>query len=245
MTYSQLVADVKFWISGDSTKTIDYTAADINAHLNNYYDEIVSVIKQSDGKWEWDDNNQTDLPIATTSLVSGQGDYTVDAGDFLNIIRVEMKDSSGNWIVLQPMSYEDKQGIAINELDENQGTPDSYDKVGNSIVLHTIPNYSSSGGLKVYFQRVPVYFETTDTTETAGFNPLYHRYLSMGAALDYCMVNSMTDRVQLLMSKMEDMRARIKNDYAMRSKDEHLRMSTNKEDYGQDLNYGISENKVG
>jgi len=244
MTYTQLIADVKFWISGDSTKTIDYTAADINANLNNYYNEVVSLIMQSDGRWEWDDNNLTTLPIATTNIVASQGDYEIDAADFLNVIRVEIKDSAGDWITLEPMSYEDKSSVTINSLDETEGTPTMYDKVGNSIMLHTIPNYSSTAGLKVYFQRTPSYFETTDTTKTPGFNPLYHRYLSMGAALDYCSVNEMNGRVNLLMKKMADMRDAITDSYSKRSRDEKVSMSTKREDYGNTEGYSVSPNRI-
>ncbi len=245
MTYSQLKSDTIFWVSGDSTKTIDYTAADICANINQYYNEIISIIMSADGRWEWDDNNLTTLPIATTGIVSGQGDYEISAADFLNIIRVEIKDSAGSWITIDPMSYEDKQGTAMAELDETQGTPTMYDKVGNSLILHTIPNYSSSGGLKVYFQRTPDYFTTDDTTQTPGINPLYHRYLSMGAALDYCLINSINDRVQVLTAKMADIRQRIMDDYSKRSKDEHLSMRTYKEDFGQNGDsYTVSSDKI-
>ena len=185
-TYTQLVNDTKFWISGDSTSTVDYTAADITANLNNYYDEIVSIIMSCDGRWEWGDSNLTKLPIATTDLVSGQGDYAIDASYFLNLIRVEIKDSSGDWITLKPISYEDKRDETITGLDDTAGTPSMYDKVGGSIILHTKPDYASTAGLKAFFQRTPDYFTTADTTQTPGFNLLYHRYLSMGAALDFC-----------------------------------------------------------
>jgi len=244
MTYSQLVSDCKFWVAGDSTATVGFTTADINTSLNEYYNEIVSIIMKCDGRFEWDDNNLTTLPIAVTDLVSGQGDYEIDAMDFLNIIRVEIKDSSGNWITLTPMSYEDKQGTAINDLDETQGTPTMYDKVGNSLIFHTIPNYASTGGLKVYFQRTPDYFTVDDTTQTPGFNPLYHRYLSMGAALDYCLINSITDRVQVLTAKMTDMKQRIMDDYSKRSKDEHLHMSTYRESYNPGDSYSNSSSKI-
>jgi len=244
MTYSQLKNDVVFWVSGDSTKTIDYTAADINANLNNYYNEVVSLIMQSDGRWEWDDNNLTTLPIATTNIVASQGDYEIDAADFLNVIRVEIKDSGGNWITLDTMSYEDKSSVTINSLDETEGTPTMYDKVGNSIMLHTIPNYSSTAGLKVYFQRTPDYFQTTDTTQAPGFNPLYHRYLSMGAALDFCSVNEMNSRVNLLMKKMADMRDAITDSYSKRSRDEKVSMSTKREDFGNTEGYSVSPNRI-
>lgn len=244
MNYSELKNDVTFWIAGDSTKTIDYTAADILRNINEYYNEVVSMIMLSDGRWEWDDNNQTDLPVGTTNLVANQGDYGISAADYLDIIRVEMKDPSGNWIQLTPMSYSDRSGTAIAELDDTTGTPTYYDKVGNSVILHTIPNYSSSGGLKIYFHRPPSYFIVSDTTKTPGFNPLYHRYLSLGAAVDYCAVNGMQDRLNILLPKMAQMKLDIMSSYSRRSKDEHLFISLHREDFGNSEAI-TNENSVG
>jgi len=244
LTYTQIKADTTFWITGDSTVSVDFTAADMLVAHNEYLNEVVSHIMQADGRWEFDDNNLTTLPIATADIVSGQGDYEISAADFLDIIKVEMKDANGESTTLTPMSYNDKKGITITSLDETQGTPTMYDKVANSIILHTKPNYSSTAGLKVYFQRVPHPFVLADTTATPGFSPLYHRYLSYGAALDYCSINSMNDRASLLMAKMEDMRQRIKEDYSKRNKDENVVMSTRKEDYGTERYYSASEDKI-
>ena len=232
MTYTQLKNDITFWIAGDSTKTIDFTAADIVSSINSYYDEVVSLIMQVDGKWEFDDQNFTDLPVATTNLVSGQADYGITAADFLNLKRLELKNPSGNWDQLNPISYNDKRGRAMTEWAKTAGTPHSYDKIGNSLILYPTPNYSSTAGLKIYFQRPPSYFTSDDTTKTPGFNPLYHRYLSMGAAVDYASINNMADRLNILIPKMADMRARIIDDYSRRSRDEHVRLNLRKEDFG-------------
>jgi len=243
-TNQDLVSDVTFWITGSATGTTDYGINDITRTINEYYNEVVSIILKSDGRWEWDDSNFTTLPIGTKDLVSGQGDYDIDSAELLNVIKVEVKDSSGKWIVLSPMSYDDKRGTAMSTLDDTQGTPTEYDKVGNSLILHTIPNYSSSGGLKVYFQRPPSYFSYDDTIKEPGFSPLFHRYLSMGAALDYCTVNTMTGRVNILTAKMNDMRTMITEHYSKRSRDERIRMSVKNEGYDSDDSYIVSANKI-
>ena len=244
-TNQDLISDVNFWITGSATGTTDFGINDKTRSINLYFDEVVSLIMQSDGRWEFDDNNYTDFPIATTALVASQADYEISAASFLNALRVEIKDNNGDGIQLQPISYADKQGVAMTEWAKTNATPEVYDKVGNSIVLYPTPNYSYAAGLKVYFQRIPSYFVVGDTTKTPGFNPLYHRYLSMGAALDYCSVNGMNDRVALLTGKMADMRLRIQADYSKRNRDEHLSMGTRREDYGQARVDGISENSVG
>jgi len=246
MTYEELVKDTKWWIAGDSTKSVDYTATDINTALNQYYNEVVSIILNVNGSWEWDDTNYTNLPVFTDNIVSGQADYSLDldAGTTLNFIKLRIKDSGGKWISLQPIVYHDKEWIEGEDADA--GTPQYYDKIGESIILYPTPNYSSSEGLKIYIQRTPDYFETTDTTQEPGFNPLYHRYLSMGAALDYCVVNSMNDRVNYLMVKMADMKQRLMSDYSKRNRDEHLSASLYSEDFGQggDGSYTVYPDKI-
>ena len=186
---------------------------------------------QADGRWEWDDNNYDTLPIAVTDLVSGQADYEIDAAEFLNLLRLEMKDPSGNWVQLEPMSQEDKRGTAMTEWAKTAGTPHHYDKIGNSFITYPTSDYSSSGGLRAYFQRIPSYFDVGDTTKTPGFNPLYHRYLSLGAALDYASVNSFPDRIAIIVPKMEAIKVSIQNDYSKRSRDEKLSMSVKDEGY--------------
>ena len=243
MNYTQIKSDTIFWITGDSTADVDFTAADQLVSHNEYYNEIGSIIMAADGRWQFDDDNYTTLPIATTDIVSGQGDYEIGAAEFLDLERLEIKDSSANWTVLSPWDKNDNRGTAIAELDETQGTPTYYDKIGNSIILHTIPNYSSTAGLKAYFKRLPSYFVISDTTKTPGFNPLYHRYISLGAALDYCTINSMNDRVNVITAKMQDIRDRVQNDYSKRSADEKTTMRPRRESYGErDSHYSSNYN---
>lgn len=231
MNYTEIKRDITFWIAGSGTATIDFAVADIVGSVNQYYNEITSIIMQADGRWEWDDNNFDTLPIAVTNLVSAQADYEIDAAEFLNLLRLEMKDPSGNWVQLVPISQSDKRGTAMTEWAKTAGTPHHYDKVGNSFILYPTPNYSSSGGLRSYFQRLPSYFVEEDTTKTPGFNPLYHRYLSLGPAVDYCSINNMPSRLKILIPKMKEIKASIQKDYSKRSRDEQLRMSTYKESY--------------
>lgn len=244
MTYSQLVADTKFWIAGDSTATVDFTAADILSSINEYYNDVVSSIMKSDGRFEFDDENFTTLPVATTDLVSGQADYEVSGEDFLDLLRVEIKDTNGNGVQLQPISQDDKVGVAMTEWAKTNAQPTCYDKVGNSIILYPTPNYSSTDGIKTYYHRPPSYFVSGDAAKTPGFNPLYHRFLSLGAAVDYCSVNGMSDRLNVLLPKMAQMKLDIIAAYSRRNKDEKPRMTLYKESYNDDGgSYG--ENKVG
>ena len=234
MTYADIVKNIKFLVTGSSTGTIDYSAADLASNINNHYNNVVSLIMRSDGRWEWDDDNYETLPVATTNLVSDQADYNIASATFLNLIRVEMNDPSDNALQLQPISYEDKKGVAMTEWQKTNGTPHSYDKVGNSIILYPTPNYSSTAGLKTYFQRIPSYFDSDDTTKTPGFNPLFHKLLSLGAAYDYCLANGLSNKMVSLSNEMVKLEAALVEAYSQRNKDDEPKIRLYKEDYTTD-----------
>ena len=69
--------------------------------VNVWNDRLTADIFLSDGKWQYDDFNIGDMPIATTNLVSGQQDYSVRTDDntrqVWKVSRVDIKDSSGSW----------------------------------------------------------------------------------------------------------------------------------------------------
>lgn len=245
-TGQDLVGDTKFWITGSYNGTTDYGINDITRNSNRWYARAVSLAMRADGRWEFDDSNYTTLPVATTNLNSAQADYEITSGSFLDIERLEVKDENGNWIQLKPISYEDRQGTAMTEWAKTNGTPEYYDKVGNSMVLYPTPSYSSTAGLRVYFKRDASYFAVTDTTKEPGFNPQYHRIISMGAAYDYCLFAGMNNKLTTLNSEIAKMEEGLINFYSSRSKDEKVRMTVFHENYscGEEDGGFINENVI-
>ena len=59
------------------TNSSSFLAADMLIFLNAAYDRVVSLINQADAKWQWDDDNESDLPNAVAALASGQQDYSL------------------------------------------------------------------------------------------------------------------------------------------------------------------------
>ena len=167
-------------ISGDAT-----LLKQITGQVNDFYRKATQIIITADGRWQWDDTNQTDQPIATTSLVDEQNDYTIMSSspsedqDWLQIERVEMKDSNGIWTRITPVDLRDF-GSAVGERFKTSGTPIYFDFNGASIKLYPTPNYDSTDGLKVWFTRAPLEFASTDTTKRPGFSSLFHEYLVFG-----------------------------------------------------------------
>ena len=98
-------------------------------------------------------------------------------------------------------------------------------------MLYPTPNYASTAGLKSYFKRDASYFVYNDTTKEPGFNPQYHRIISMGAAYDYCLFAGLSNKMAILNAEIVKMEEGIINFYSSRSKDEHPRMTSYNESY--------------
>jgi hypothetical protein len=220
MTYTDIKNKVYFLSKTDST---NFPIADLTLLANNALDRVTSLILQSDGRWQFDDSNYTDLPIGTTALVSGQKDYSI-ATSQIEVQRVEVKDENGDWRLLTPID-KSEINIAMDEWMLENGQPMFYDKVGQSILLYPTPSYSQSASLKVYFSRIPSYFATNDTTKTPGFNPLFHDLIPLWVSYEYGLANGRanTDRILLEIQKKE---SELMDSYLKRSKDEPLKVRT-------------------
>lgn len=207
-------------ISGDSNLLATFTRL-INEGLNR----VTSLILQADGRWQYDDLNNTDFPIATTDLVADQQDYAL-AITHMRITRVEAKDAAGSWHLLVPIDQVDINNQSLTDYLKASGMPTYYDKLANSLFLYPKPASASvtlSGGLKVWFQRPPSYFTTSDTTKTPGFNSVYHKLVGLLACRDYALdrqlslAKSLSERVAIDEQALSD-------DYSMRNKDEKTKL---------------------
>lgn len=221
MTISDIVSSIYI---KTKTNSSSYPAADMLIAINNAYERVTSLIIKSDGRWQFDDTNQTDLPIATTALVADQQDYTL-AVTHLRVTRVEIKDVSGNWRKLKPIDQEDLFDTTLSDFQKTSGAPIYYDKIGNSIFLYPKPNYSQVASLKAYFQRGPASFtsgEVSTGTKQPGFNSLYHDLIPLWVAYNYAIDNSQPTANGYLTEIMRKEDA-LKEDYALKGKDDKPR----------------------
>lgn len=221
-------------ITGNPTLLAQFTA-DVNITI----DEVLGFMFPLGGTWQLDDSNQTDYPIITTSLVSGQRDYsftTDQAGNIiLDIYRVAVKDTTGIFAEIQPV---DQQTLNSNQEDTTSfidgrnlsGVPTRYDKTANGIFLDPVPNYNSSGGLKVFINREATYFTVADTTRKLGFAHLFHEYFALKPSYLYARDNTL-DNVDRLKRDMLEQRQAIMDYYGKREKDAPGRMRANVENY--------------
>ncbi len=240
MNFLELQRDVRFLITGSSTGTIDYSLADMTSSANRHTENTISLILKNSGVWQYDDDNFANLSIGNTNLVEGQQDYGVKATDFLRISEVAVLDRNGNWRILEPIDRRGKniaQKLADLERDANNGLPRMYDKIGSSILLYPKPSASQvtlAFGLRITFQRGVNYFVLADTTKSPGFSPLYHRLVSFGMVIDYCLANGLTRKRTEIELEKQKMEALLVEFYSDRS-DIEIKLSLGSEDYGHGL----------
>jgi len=218
MTITDIINKTYFYTK---TNAVSLPTANMLLLVNNAYERVASLIMKSDGIWEYDDSNQTDLPIATTALVNGQKDYTLYT-DHIAIERVEMLNPDGTtWRLLQPIDMKDIDHQALEAYKGIPGTPTEYDKIGETIFLYPTPNYSQPASLKLYFQRSPILFSTGDVTagtKIPGFNSLYHDLIPLWASYDYAIANALPN-ASALFAEIQRKEIALVEDYSRRNKD--------------------------
>lgn len=189
-----IVQDVYFEVNANS---VSYPIEDLTRNANSSLDNVFSMILGSDGRWQFDSTNATDLPIGTTNLVNGQIDYSYDP-TYMVIKSMEVSDTNGNWIRLTPIDNDDLlRQQAMTQFANGGGTPVFYDKMGESILLYPTPNYNLVNGLKAYFQRNIDYFTTTDTTKEPGFARQLHKYVSLFCSYMYACAKGLPKQGEL------------------------------------------------
>lgn len=222
-----IVSDIGFWTGAD--ETVAYPLADRSRNSNKALDICNALILTADG-YKYDDSNNTSTTLldVTTNLANGTDKYARSL-TWLKMGRVRIKDPNGNWVTLTPT---ERRSLTDAQLAAS-GTPDTYHVLGNWIYPRPIPNYASSGGLELQFQRGASYFVPTDTTKTPGFATQFHRLISLYASLDYCDVNDLDKRAKKIRERIAYMEPRMVEFYSQRDTDAKVSLSIQREDYGE------------
>lgn len=189
-TFDTLFADARKQVGATSSQWSD---TDIKIDFNNALDELASIIQRADGAWQWEDTNRTDVSIGRANLTSGQQDISIDQ-TFLKIEKVWIHPTATDlrWVELK---YNPDKTRFLNKNSTNDvGIPTEFTIIGNSIYFDCFPNFTTSGtpstpdeyGIRVLFARNVKYVGdgtsgTLATTASPGFNPQFHKYLSLYA----------------------------------------------------------------
>lgn len=211
-----IIEDIDFLCKSNSTT---FPVADKLRIINKINYDVTSDILRYQSNWEFDDTNETDFPIATTDLVSGQRDYALPT-TLVKLVRVEIKDSNGNY---QRVYQFDESQIdeALTEFMATDGLPRYYREIGNSIELYPSPDSSAvtvTAGLKCYYQRVIQDFTTSDALVEPGFSKQFHAILSYGTAYEYALINQLPN-LQLIKQRLDELREGLKEYYSSRNRE--------------------------
>lgn len=204
------------------------------AEVNLAWDTYLHIALTSSGKWQFDDSNQTDYPIAYTNLVDGQRSYLFTTDEqsnlILDIFKVAILPSATATLYeeIYPIDQQTKNHAPdIVSETTAEGVPIQYDKTANGIFLDPIPSYNATNGLKVYINREPSYFATSDTTKKPGCPGIHHEYFAFKAAHAYARQKNLTTKndlaAEVLGYEGDDTRGvlgRIARYFARREKDE-------------------------
>ena len=98
-TSQDIVSAIDEFCDSDSTS---YLIAAKTRNVNAALEELIGEIINSDGTWQFDDTNYTDLPRGTGNLVEGQQTYSF-ASEYLQISMIEIKTVNGQWEKIKPL----------------------------------------------------------------------------------------------------------------------------------------------
>ena len=204
-------------------------------NVNVAYEELVAMIINADGTWQFDDANLTDLPRGKGNLVEGQESYTF-ASDYLQIEHIDILDTNNLYCRIKPFDpkeYSDRSPDEIWGVDSsgnpNTGFPEVYDIKGDSIRLYPAPTADSvtlTNGIRVDFKRTVDLFTVADTTQQPGLPSTHHSLLAYMASVPYCM-KFHQDRLALYEKKVDEMKKTLISHYAHREKNKRKIMTTN------------------
>jgi len=161
-----------------NSNTTNYPNAQLDASVNAYYDSFVSEVLKSMDDWDFQGE------IATSSLVANQQEM-VFPSDILKIKRVEVTYDGTNWYtatkfdISERSSANDTTSIA-RDFDVSKPYVELHD---NSVFLYPIPTVSVTGGIKIWYEKLPTFLSAV--TDEPTFSRPFHVGLAYGAAKDF------------------------------------------------------------
>lgn len=183
-TNQDIVSEMNDLCNSDNNS---FPLASKTRRVNAAMDRFFTLAFQTDGRWNFDDINQTTAPLESIDLVSGTEKYALDTftSEIIKVLRVEILDSSGNGYQLEQLDEDAIDYQSLPEFNETAGAPQGYRLFGKYIYLYPKPDYNSTNGLSLYFSRNKSAFVTTDTTKQPGIPSIFHHYICRLASLPY------------------------------------------------------------
>lgn len=203
-----------------NTSVTLYPLTEKTRSANKTLREVWSWIFDAYGGWEYDDSNNSNLPIATADINVNQLDYDVPTTS-LTIRAVEILPQNGTVFQhLEEITEEwiTERGLSEASLFTSTGMPRYYRPIGNSIKIYPAANYSQTASLRVTFDRGSSAFLPSDTTKQPGFASEFHEVIAFGMAREYARRNGLTS-FNVLENEMNKFERRIKDYYSSKFKE--------------------------
>lgn len=180
MTLTNLQTKTRFLLGEVSTD--NYTDANLNRALNDYYHKAVNIAIQANGQWE------VNGEVATANIVQDQEEYVLEAAMLaIKSIEVNLTGDTNNWVKVRITDLRTIPYALTNQEDTDDRTEGEFEVrlFDNSMWFIRPPKNNVTAGIKIYYNKEATELSTgTDEpllTETA------HTYLVHGAAKDYCL----------------------------------------------------------
>ena len=181
MTLTNLQTKTRFLLG--EVSTTNYSDANLNRALNDYYHRAVNIAIQANGQWE------VNGEVATANIVQDQQEYVLEAAMLaIKSIEVNMTGNTNDW---QKVRIVDLRTIPY-ALTNNEDTPEDRQEgatevrlFDNSIWFNILPKTAVTGGIKIYYNKEAT--ELSGASDEPILTETAHMYLVHGAAQDYCL----------------------------------------------------------
>lgn len=215
-----LCSDADYWASTNiNTYTITMKVRNANFGLS----EATRKITKADKSWKHISTNSDTIPIDVTDLVANVPDYSLSS-KHVKISRVRIKNKQGVFVTLNTVTEEELTDEDLNTT----GVPTKAVLVGGSVLLYPMPDYGQDEGVELTYQPWSNdYFTVDDDVKEPGFNPDFHRLISLYMARDYCAIFN-PKRLALIMDQINRMETDIENHFEERNDTGNPRLVLNK-----------------
>ncbi len=214
MLLQELRDDARFAISTKLTTT-QYPNTLLDKNLNQWYLTILGWIIPTQGEWEIQGDYLTiDLEAEVT-------EYEIPVG-LIRLFKAEIMYRSGtSYVPLTQYDMQRNQEVAEGNLNRIGATPNAptIEVIGDMFKINPAPTEDVVNGFKIWAQ-LP-FDELTDTLDLPNINPIIHRAISIGGAIDYASSKEMDSKVLELRRRMFG-DSRVQNDVGYKGMIENL-----------------------
>lgn len=209
MTLTTLQGKTRYILGELSTD--NYSDANLNRALNDYYHKAVNIAIQANGQWEINGE------VATANIVQDQQEYVLEAAMLaIKSIEVNMTGNTNDWKKVHIVDLRSISYALTNEEDTDDRSDSEYTLrlFDNSLWFLKPPKNNVTAGIKVYYNKEAT--ELSSGSDEPLLTETAHMYLVHGAALDYCLRIKDTEEYRKYEKLLADDEEMIKGFYANR-----------------------------